>query len=71
MMSIPSFWARFRLPQGGIARLACARARRAGIELMPLLKKARLIDQQVKDRGARLPWTYQSSSVQISAGVGF
>jgi hypothetical protein len=56
---------------GGIARLAYARARRAGIELMPLLKKARLIDQQVKDRGARLPWTYQGYSVQISAGVGF
>jgi hypothetical protein len=56
---------------GGIARLAYARAPRAGVELMPLLKKARLIDQQVKDRGARLPWTYQGYSVQISAGVGF
>ena len=43
---------------------------------MPLLKKARRIDQQVKDRGARLPWTYQAYSVQISlwrlpANVGF
>jgi hypothetical protein len=39
---------------GGIARLAYARARRAGIELKPLLKKAGLTDHQVKDRGARL-----------------
>ena len=43
---------------------------------MPLLKKARRIDQQVKDRGARVPWTYQAYSVQISlwrlpANVGF
>jgi hypothetical protein len=30
------------------------RARRAGIELTPLLKKAGLTDQQIKDRGARL-----------------
>ena len=33
---------------------------------MPLLKKARLIEQQVTDRGARLPWTYQTYSVQTS-----
>ena len=33
---------------------------------MPLLNKGRLIDQQVKGRGARLPWTYQAYSVQIS-----
>jgi hypothetical protein len=39
---------------GGIARLAYACARRAGLELTPLLKKAGLTDQQIKDRGARL-----------------
>jgi hypothetical protein len=38
----------------GIARLAYACARRAGIELKPLWKKAGLTDQQIKDRGARL-----------------
>ena len=37
---------------GGIARLAYARARRAGIELKPLLKKAGLTDQRIKDRGS-------------------
>ena len=39
---------------GGIARLAYARVQRAGIELKPLLKKAGITDQQIKDRGARL-----------------
>jgi AraC-like DNA-binding protein len=39
---------------GGIARLAYARARRAGIDLEPLLKKAGLTDRQIEDRGARL-----------------
>ena len=39
---------------GAIARLAYGRARRAGIELKPLLKKAGLTDQQIKDRGTRL-----------------
>ena len=43
---------------------------------MPLLKNARRIDQQVKSRGGRLPWPYQTYSVQISlwrlpANVGF
>jgi AraC-like DNA-binding protein len=39
---------------GGIARLAYARARAAGIELEPLLKKAGLTDRQIEDRHARL-----------------
>lgn len=39
---------------GGIARLAYARVRAAGIELEPLLKKAGLTDQQIEDRHARL-----------------
>jgi hypothetical protein len=34
---------------GAIACLACAYARRAGIEINPLLKKAELTDQQIKD----------------------
>jgi AraC-like DNA-binding protein len=39
---------------GGIARLACARAREAGIELEPLLKKAGLTVQEIDNAGARL-----------------
>jgi AraC-like DNA-binding protein len=39
---------------GAIARLAYERARRAGIELRPLLKKAALTDQQIKNRSTRL-----------------
>jgi AraC-like DNA-binding protein len=44
---------------GGIARLAYAYARRAGIELKPLLKKAGLTDQQIKDPSARLAVHHQ------------
>jgi AraC-like DNA-binding protein len=39
---------------GGIARLAYARARAAGLELEPLLKKAGLTERQIEDRHARL-----------------
>jgi AraC-like DNA-binding protein len=39
---------------GGIARLAHARARQAGLVLKPLLRKAGLTDEQIKDHGARL-----------------
>lgn len=39
---------------GGITRLAYARARAAGIELEPLLKKAGLTERQIEDRRARL-----------------
>ena len=52
---------------GGIARLAYARARRAGIELMPLLKKAGLTGHQVKDRGARLPVQHQIQFLNLVA----
>jgi AraC-like DNA-binding protein len=52
---------------GGIARLAYARARRAGIELKPLLKKAGLTDHQVKDRGARLPVQHQIQFLNLVA----
>ena len=39
---------------GAIARLAYACARRAGIDLKPLLQKAGLTYQQIKDRRTRL-----------------
>jgi AraC-like DNA-binding protein len=52
---------------GGIARLAYARARRAGIELKPLLKKAGLTDHQVKDRGARIPVQHQIQFLNLVA----
>jgi AraC-like DNA-binding protein len=52
---------------GGIARLAYARARRAGIELKPLLQKAGLTDQQIKDSGARLPVHDQIRFLNLAA----
>jgi AraC-like DNA-binding protein len=52
---------------GGIARLAYARARRAGIQLQPLLKRAGLTDHQVKDRGARLPVPHQIQFLNLVA----
>lgn len=54
---------------GGIARLAYGRARRAGIELKPLLKKAALTDQQIKDRGARLPVHNQIAFLNLVASA--
>ena len=39
---------------GGISRLAYARARASGIEVEPLLKKAGLTDQQMRDPGIRI-----------------
>ncbi len=52
---------------GWIARLAYAHAQRAGIELKPLLKKAGLTDQQIKDRGARLPVHHQIQFLNLAA----
>jgi len=54
---------------GWVARLAYARARRAGIELEPLLKKAGLTDQQIKDRGARLPVHHQIRFLNLAANA--
>jgi AraC-like DNA-binding protein len=54
---------------GGIARLAYARARQAGIELRPLLKKAGLTDQQIKDRGARLAVHHQIQFLNLAANA--
>ena len=52
---------------GGIARLAYARARRAGIELKPLLMKAGLTDQRIKDHGSRLPVQQQIQFLNLAA----
>ena len=52
---------------GVSARLAYARARRAGIELKPLLKKAGLTDHQLKDSGARLPVQHQIQFLNLVA----
>jgi AraC-like DNA-binding protein len=54
---------------GWIARLAYARARRAGIELKPLLKKTGLTDQQIKDRGARIPVHHQIQFLNLAANA--
>jgi AraC-like DNA-binding protein len=54
---------------GGIARLAYAYARRAGIELKPLLKKAGLTDQQIKDPGARLAVHQQIQFLNVGANA--
>lgn len=54
---------------GGIARLAYASARRAGIALEPLLKKAGLTDQQIKDSGARLAVHDQIRFLNVAAAA--
>jgi AraC-like DNA-binding protein len=52
---------------GAITRLAYACARRAGIETKPLVKKAGLTDQLVKDRGARLTVHHQIQFLNLAA----
>ncbi len=54
---------------GWVARLAYAHLRRAGIELAPLLKKAGLTDQQLKDRAARLPVHHQIQFLNLAASA--
>jgi AraC-like DNA-binding protein len=54
---------------GWVARLAYARARRAGIELKPLLKKAGLTDQRIRDRSARLPVHHQIEFLNLAANA--
>ncbi len=54
---------------GGIARHAYACARRAGIELEPLLKKAGLTHRQIKDRGARLTVRHQIQFLNLAANA--
>ncbi len=52
---------------GVITRLACARLEQAGIELAPLLWKARLSVQQIDDRGARLKVQSQIAFLDLAA----
>ncbi len=54
---------------GWITRLAYAHARRAGIELQPLLKKAGLTYRQIKDRDTRLPVHHQIQFVNLAANA--
>ena len=54
---------------GVLARLAYARARRAGIPVKPLLKKAGLTDEQLNDRGARLAVQQQIAFLNLTANA--
>jgi AraC-like DNA-binding protein len=54
---------------GGITRHAYARARRAGIELEPLLKKAGMTRRQIQDRGARLTVRHQIQFLNLVANA--
>jgi len=52
---------------GGIARLACDRARDAGIDVEPLLKKAGLTAELMEDRAIRLPVQSQVRFLDLAA----
>jgi AraC-like DNA-binding protein len=52
---------------GGLARLAYARAAFRGVKLDPLLKKARLTQQQIRDRTVRIPTRDQIKFVNLVA----
>jgi AraC-like DNA-binding protein len=54
---------------GGIARLACARAEQAGLDLKPLLRKAGLSDQQIEDRAARVTVRQQIQFLNLAANA--
>jgi AraC-like DNA-binding protein len=54
---------------GILARLAYACARRAGIELKPLLKKAGLTEQQIKDSRVRLAVNQQIQFLNVAANA--
>ena len=54
---------------GALTRLACARARQAGIALEPLLKKAGLSVRQVEDRASRLPVRSQTRFVELASSA--
>jgi AraC-like DNA-binding protein len=54
---------------GTVARLAYARAQRAGIELKPLLKKAGLTEQQMKDSRVRLAVNHQIQFLNLAANA--
>lgn len=52
---------------GGISRLACARAEKAGLEIEPLLRKAGLTIQQIQDRDARISVKNQIKLLTLAA----
>jgi AraC-like DNA-binding protein len=54
---------------GGITRLACAQARRAGVDLEPLLKKAGLTGRQIQDHGVRIKVRQQIEFLNLVAGA--
>lgn len=54
---------------GGLARLAYGRALRAGVELKPLLKKAGLTEQQMKDGRIRLAVNHQIQFLNVVANA--
>jgi AraC-like DNA-binding protein len=54
---------------GGIARLAHAHAKAAGVELKPLMKKAGLTDDQIEDSGVRLRVRDQISFLNLVSSV--
>jgi AraC-like DNA-binding protein len=54
---------------GWLARLAYTRARQAGIELDSLLKESGLTEQQLNDRGARLPVHRQIRFLNLAANA--
>jgi AraC-like DNA-binding protein len=58
-----------QVPSSGglLTRLACARIREAGIELAPLLKRARLTARQIDEPGARLAVRSQIRFVDLAA----
>jgi AraC-like DNA-binding protein len=52
---------------GMISRLACARAREAGIDVAPLMTKAGVTSQQVEDDDVRLPVAGQIKFIELIA----
>ena len=54
---------------GTLARLACTRAREAGIDVAPLMAKAGVTSQQVEDDDVRLPVAGQIKFVELIANA--
>ena len=52
---------------GAITRLACARAKEAGIALEPLLQKAGLTVRQAEDLAVRLPVRAQIRFLELAS----
>ena len=54
---------------GTMSRLACARAREAGIDVAPLMAKAGVTSQQVEDDDVRLPVAGQIKFLELIANA--